>query len=138
MQPSCGYNLDPASKDFLFRISRSFCSFHRRCLDNLSQNPFEPPIFSSLCDVRLFFHGLVALDRLAVFGHHPTSWQVRRFQVRRFPVTDPNTCWKRSPSVRLRSFVAKRFFIEVTKQMERLDTHVGSLDGSLQQAPEIF
>ena len=34
--------------------------------------------------------------------------------------------------------VAERLLIEVTKEMERLDTHVGSADTALEQAPEVL
>src|ERR1700680_3844183 len=67
--------------------------------DDLFQQLLESPILTRLFELRLFFF----LGLGVRVWHHPASWQVRVSHVKRFPVTDPSTCWKRSLSVIVRS-----------------------------------
>jgi hypothetical protein len=40
--------------------------------------------------------------------------------------------------VALRSLLTEGLFIEISEKMERLNAHVGSIDGTFQEAPEVF
>lgn len=44
----------------------------------------------------------------------------------------------RSLSVCLRSFITEQLLVKVAEKMKRFDAHISTLDGSLQETPEIF
>ena len=58
--------------------------------------------------------------------------------VRRFPTTESSTLWESFSGFGLAFIVTEGLFIEVSEKMERLKAPAGSLDGTFQEASEVF